>query len=166
MANTGETQEIVAQVLQSLRRIIRSVDLHSQVLKKNIGLTGPQLLVLTEIKREPGLSSGEVARRVNLSHPTVTSILDRLEARNLITRTRAASDKRRVELHITQSAAGLLERSPVPLQEEFIRNFELLEDWEQSQILSSLQRMAHLMHAESLPAEPVLSVIPLEHEAD
>lgn len=164
MASTGDSLDIVAQVLQNLRRIMRSVDLHSQQLRRSIGLTGPQLLVLTEIQREPGLSSGELARRVSLSHPTVTSILDRLEARGLVTRTRTAQDRRRVELRLTEEAERRVEHSPTALQEAFVQNFARLEDWEKSQILASLQRLTKLMYATEIPAEAMLSSVPIEQE--
>ena len=43
------------------------------------------------------------------------------------------------------------------LQEDFERRFALLAEWEQTQILASLQRIAELMDAEDLDASPVLT---------
>jgi hypothetical protein len=43
------------------------------------------------------------------------------------------------------------------LQDRFASRFEELEDWEQSQLLASLQRIAAMMDAGELDAAPVLS---------
>jgi DNA-binding MarR family transcriptional regulator len=160
MDGDGLSQE----VLSTLRKIIRAIDLHSKQLSKSFGLTGPQLLLIREIAAEPDISVGNLAKRVSLSQATVTSIVDRLEARNLAKRIRSSQDKRKVSLEITDKAREILEANPTFLQEEFIRNFERLEKWEQMLILSSLQRVASMMNAESLATGPVLSSEPFPNE--
>lgn len=66
------------ELFVSIRRIIRAIDLRSKKLSKEAGITGPQLLVLQELERIKGITAKEVATNINLSQPTVTSILDRL----------------------------------------------------------------------------------------
>lgn len=160
MNGDGLSQE----VLSTLRKIIRAIDLHSKQLSKSFGLTGPQLLLIREIAAEPDISVGNLAKRVSLSQATVTSIVDRLEARDLAKRIRSSTDKRKVSLEITDKAREVLEANPTFLQEEFIRNFERLEKWEQLLILSSLQRVASMMNAEGLVTGPVLSSEPFPNE--
>ena len=53
---------------------------------------------------------------------------------------------------------ALLNKAPQPLQEDFIEKFQALEEWEQSLLLSSMQRIANMMDAERLDAAPVLEV--------
>lgn len=55
------------------------------------------------------------------------------------------------------AALGLLARSPPRLQERFIECFMSLQDWEQTLLLASLQRIAAMMDAEDIDAAPVLS---------
>ncbi|MFP4375266.1 MAG: MarR family winged helix-turn-helix transcriptional regulator [Spirochaetaceae bacterium] len=160
MDGDGLSQE----VLSTLRKIIRAIDLHSKQLSKNFGLTGPQLLLIREIASEPDISVGHLAKRVSLSQATVTSIVDRLESRHLAKRIRSSKDKRKVSLEITDKAREILESNPTFLQEEFISNFERLEKWEQLLILSSLQRVASMMNAEGLATGPVLSNEPFPNE--
>src|SRR5690606_33271932 len=93
-----------------------------------------------------------------LSQATITTILDRLEKRELIQRTRGSTDKRRVYARLTEAGSALLEKAPTPLQEEFIERFSELNDWEQSLILSSLQRVAAMMNAGDIDASPVLDL--------
>jgi len=152
-------------VLATLRRIIRTIDLHSKGLAKSYGLTVPQLLILRQLETSGGLAAGELARRVSLSQPTVSGILDRLAARELVARTRSVADRRQVLVTITPRATELLQRVPPPLQESFSRQFAELESWEQTGILSVLQRVAKLMAAEEVDASPLLTTGPVEASA-
>jgi DNA-binding MarR family transcriptional regulator len=137
-------------VLTSLRQIIRALDVRSRYLAKTVGLTVPQLVVLTAIDESPEITAGQIAEVVSLSQATVTSIIDRLESRGLVSRVRSEHDRRKVWIGITGEGKSLLEASPTILHEEFVKAFDKLEEWEQTQILSSLQRVARMMNAQSL----------------
>lgn len=146
------------QLLISLRRVIRAIDIHSRQLSKQSGLTGPQLMVMKQISQLDGPMAKQVAQEINLSPATVTSIIDRLEAKELVKRQRSQLDKRKVELYLSEAGVLLLQGSPKPLQEHFIQRYQALQPWEQSQLLSSVERIASMMDAEELDAAPVLVV--------
>lgn len=146
------------ELLVALRKVIRAIDLHSKQLNKQSGLTTPQLMVLRHVCANAGVMVREVADHVNLSPATVTSILDRLEVKQLVTRQRSTQDRRKVGLHITEAGQAVLSNVPKPLQDHFISRFESLEDWEQSLLISSMQRIATMMNAEDLDAAPLLEV--------
>jgi DNA-binding MarR family transcriptional regulator len=148
--------DIDDQVIVALRRVIRAVDLHSRALVESHGLTGPQALTLKGLQGG-SLSAGELASRINLSQGTVTDILNRLEKRGLIIRVRDTQDRRRVRVQLTADGLSILEQSPPLLQERFAHRFNNLQDWEQTQLLASLQRIAAMMDAEDIDAAPVLS---------
>ena len=74
---TDSTAE--AQVLISLRQIIRATDLYSKQLNKTVGLTAPQLLILQSIRDLGAVSISKLSKEVSLSQATVTTIIDRLE---------------------------------------------------------------------------------------
>ena len=148
--------DIGDQVIVALRRVIRAVDLHSRTLVESHGLTGPQALILKALQNG-SLPAGELATQVSLSQGTVTDILNRLEKRGLISRSRDTEDRRRVLVEATDTALTLLEQSPPLLQESFAERFGNLHDWEQTQLLASLQRIAAMMDAEDFDAAPVLS---------
>jgi DNA-binding MarR family transcriptional regulator len=132
-------------VLTSLRRIVRAIELQSKRLIKSCGLTGPQLTVMKEIKKNPDKPISELSRHISLSQATVTSILDRLEQQGFVKRQRNEKDKRAVNLILTEKAENILIKDPSLLQDDFFENFEKLMDWEKSMILSSLQRLANMM---------------------
>ncbi|AHC16165.1 MarR family winged helix-turn-helix transcriptional regulator [Salinispira pacifica] len=149
-------------ILATLRQIIRAIDLHSKNLAKKYGLTGPQLLVLKELHKDSSRTIGSVAKNISLSQATVTSILDRLEKQGFVTRVRQQADKRKVNLQLSERALDILAAHPSMLQEDFIRRFDTLEDWEKMLLISSLQRIASMMSAESIKSPPVLVSGPLD----
>ncbi len=145
------------RIMAAIRRIIRAVDLHSRQLFEKHGLTGPQLAALREAARHGNVTVAPLARALHISQPTLTGILDRLERRGLVTRTRDGVDRRTVRISVTHAGHELLASTPHPLQERFRQELTRLHDWEQTQTLSTLQRIAEMMEAESLDASPLLT---------
>ncbi|WED23416.1 MarR family transcriptional regulator [Vibrio sp. JC009] len=146
------------EVLVSLRQIIRAIDLHSKKLSKEAGLTGPQLILMRSIRELGEVTIRQLSNHTNMSPATATTILDRLERNGLAERIRSTTDKRKVHANLTEKGLQLLDSAPLPLQENFINKFQSLEEWEQSLLLSSVQRIAGMMNAESYDAAPVLEL--------
>jgi DNA-binding MarR family transcriptional regulator len=146
------------QLLISLRRVIRAIDIHSRQLNKHSGLTGPQLMVMQKIAQLDAPLAKTVAEEITLSPATVTTIIDRLEGRGLVIRLRSETDKRKVHLYLSDAGRALLQDSPKPLQEHFIKRYQNLEEWEQSQLLSAVERIATMMDADKIDAAPMLLV--------
>ncbi len=145
------------EVLISLRKLIRAIDLHSRYLSKIFGLTGPQLIVLREVFQRKELSPGELAASISLSQATVTGITDRLEKRGLLTKRKSDIDRRKTLIRATDAGQQLLEQAPPPIQESFLEQFDTLKNWEQAMILSSLQRLVDMMDAQDIDAGPILT---------
>jgi DNA-binding MarR family transcriptional regulator len=146
------------EILLALLRVIRATDLHSKRLSKSSGLTAPQLLIMRTIWDLGQVTIGTIANTVSLSQATVTTILDRLELRNLVYRIRSTEDKRKVHAHLTEAGDEILARAPNPLQEDFIKKYQALAEWEQTMILTSLQRVANMMDADHIDASPTPDV--------
>lgn len=144
------------QIVAAIRRIMRAVSLHSRRLLEEHGLTGPQLATLQAVQDLGPIHPGALAKRVHLSSPTVTGILNRLEDRGVVVRSRAGPDRRKVEVQITDAGRKLLERTPSLLQDRFRAELSRLEEWELHSLLATLGRIAAMMHAEELDAAPHL----------
>ena len=144
------------QVIAALRRITRAIDLHSRLLLQKYGLTAPQLAALHTIQRKQPIAVGALAKEIHLSQGTVTGILDRLEKRGLVVRTRGNQDRRSVLVELTEAGDKLVLEAPSLLQERFHRELSRLQEWEQTMILATLQRIASMMDAEAIEAVPVL----------
>ena len=136
---------IAEQTLLAIRQINRAMDVHSKKLTKAYGLTGPQLIVLKEIERAQSVSLSVLSRNISLSLATVSVILDKLEDKKYVERYRGSTDKRNIYVRITDTAREIIAKVPNLLQEDFLIKFEKLKEWEQSLILSSVQRIASMM---------------------
>jgi DNA-binding MarR family transcriptional regulator len=154
------------ELLISLRKVIRAIDIFSKKLNKDTGLTSPQLLVLQQIVLQEDVMVKDIAQRINLSSATVTSILDRLEPRGLVVRQRSTVDKRKVGLRVTPEGLAAINGAPTPLQEHFIKRFETLADWEQTQLVATMQRIASMMDAQDIDAAPLLDLDTLHNLSD
>lgn len=162
----ADPQDLETRILAAIRRIVRAIDLHSRRLVRQHRITSPQLVALREIARLGPISVSALARAVNLSQPTVTGILARLERQGLVLRERGGDDRRTVVSTVTPAGRDVLEAMPPLLQDTFLRQLALLEEWEQTQILATLQRIAGMMDAERIAADPVLATEPLPSDEE
>lgn len=149
--------DLDAAVLVSLRRILRATSLYSGRLRRSVGLSSPQLLVLQNANEQDRPTATQLAQAVSLSQATITSILIELEKRGLLLRERSESDRRRVHVSLTDKGRDVLSAAPKPLQDSFSARFAALPHWEQMQLVSALERVAMMMDAEDLDAAPLLA---------
>ena len=72
-------------------------------------VTAAQFAVLAVLWVEEGLSLTELAKRTGTDGPTMTGVVDRLEAQGLVEHRRASQDWRVVAVHLTDAGRGLQE---------------------------------------------------------
>jgi DNA-binding MarR family transcriptional regulator len=108
----------VLDFMRLLWSIEHSLQRISKRMESDLGITGPQRLVLRVVGQFPGLSAGQVAHIVRLHPSTLTGILRRLVANGLLERERDPQDSRRSRLRLkppaaayTRTAAGTVEGS-------------------------------------------------------
>ena len=148
----------------SLRKITQAIDIHSRMLNKKFGLTGPQLILLQEIGHHGHISITPLSRITSLSQATITDITKRLVAKGYILREKREDDRRAVRLSLTETGQRVLDNLPPLLQEKFTARFSQLEDWEQMMILSAFERVVQMMSAEEIEASPVLVTGPIQND--
>ena len=101
----------------------------------------------------------------NLVPGCAPTTLDHCQLKHTKNRTFPVVDKRKVHARLTTEASTVLEHAPVPLQQNFSTRFNVLDEWEQTMIISSLQRVAKMMDAEHIDASPVLDVGAIDRQA-
>ena len=74
-----------------------------------IGLHGGQIFVLFELWQQDGLRQIDIAKRLNLSAPTVNKMLKGLIEVNLVTRSRLDDDARSTRIFLTDRAFSIRE---------------------------------------------------------
>jgi DNA-binding MarR family transcriptional regulator len=100
--------------------LLRTTDMLSRglvTILKPEDLSSTQYNVLRILRGAPeGLPCGEIAKRMITRDPDITRLLDRLEKRGLISRSREARDRRTVMARITGAGLKLLARLDEPVQ--------------------------------------------------
>jgi DNA-binding MarR family transcriptional regulator len=151
------------RILQSLRRIIRAVEIHSRKLGQSHRITGPQLGCLLAIREAGSVTTTWLAHHVYLSPSTVVGIVDRLEEKGLVVRQRSRSDRRQVQIGITEKGEELAASAPSLLQDTLAYALKKLPEPEQVSITLSLEKVVDLMEARQIEASPVLETGSIGH---
>ncbi|MFN7054647.1 MarR family winged helix-turn-helix transcriptional regulator [Hyphomonas sp.] len=146
------------EALISLRRILKAVEAQGRTLARATGLTPSQTLVLNELAVRGSIQPGELARSAGLKQATISILLDRLQERGLVVRTRGDEDRRTVRVQITPEGRHVLAGAPDLLQIDFGRRFAQLPGWEQAYINAALVRLVALLGASDIDASPILDV--------
>ena len=150
------------RVFQSLRRIIRAVDLHSRKLLARHKITGPQLVCLLSVEEHEPVTPSSIAHYVHLSPSTVIGILDRLEAKGLIRRARDLKDRRLIQVSLTEHGKTLIMNAPSPLQDTLAEALSNLSEVEQATIAGALDRIVEMMEVRHIDAAPILETGPID----
>lgn len=88
--------------LERTWRVNHAMQRVSNRMARDLGLTGPQRLVVRCIGKYPGIPAGQVASILHLDRGTISSALKRLDERGLIKRRADPNDGRRVTLGLTE----------------------------------------------------------------
>lgn len=82
-----------------------------------LGITYPQYLVLMVLWEKDGISVNEITEKLILNTNTVTPLLKRMEAMQLITRTPSTVDQRKIIIQLTSQGWAMRESAAeIPLK--------------------------------------------------
>ena len=96
------TTPAVLEVMQVLWALAHALEARSKWMHRNLGVTGPQRLLLRVIGESPGCSPGEAARRLSLNPGTASRLATGLERAGLVRREEDQADGRRMRLILTR----------------------------------------------------------------
>jgi DNA-binding MarR family transcriptional regulator len=103
-------------------------------------LTLPQLRVLFQVRRTPGITTGELSRQLGITVSTTSGLVIKLVERGLLQRTTAAEDRRQAPLFLTGEAAALVgELSDVG--RPFLRRVAAELDGDLAGVVAALERL-------------------------
>lgn len=91
----------VLQFMRSLWALAHALGRTSKRMNQDLGVTGPQRLVLRIVGLYPGVSAGQLAHILHVHPSTLTGVLQRLVDQRLLERTTADADRRRAQLRLT-----------------------------------------------------------------
>ena len=139
--------EEVASGIQALRRLLlRSFEADIAA----SGLTVPQMNALEELSREDGLSLKGLSARMDLSHSTVSGVVDRLERRGFVERTPDPKDRRYSRIFLSEGVKDYV-REEVPSRRlgPILRALELASAEDRGRILAGVGTLRRLLEAVS-----------------
>ena len=152
----GNRLDTLHESLVAIRRILRATENNAKDLGKATNLSTSQLLVLQAVEEVGEMTVGEITAEVKLAQASVTELVDRLQTKQLVVRQRGDTDKRKVYVRLSDEGQSILDRAPRALHDRFSERFIRLDTWEQTMILSVLQRVATMMDASDIDAAPLL----------
>ena len=87
--------------MRLLWALVHHLQKRSKRMNAELGVTGPQRLVLRAVGLMPGASAGTLAQILHVHPSTLTGVLQRLTAQGLLRRVSDKADRRRAVLHLT-----------------------------------------------------------------
>jgi DNA-binding MarR family transcriptional regulator len=86
---------------------------------EDIGITLPQMLVISTLTKFGEMKITELSRKINLSTSTISGIIDRLEKQQLVVRTRSEEDRRIVYVKATPKFGEIHKGLHAKVEESF-----------------------------------------------
>ena len=152
-----EKSETISGVIDNLRRVFQSFNEYSRNAEKETGLTGPQLWAIKLIATAAPLKVSELARHMYLHPATVVGILDRLETKGLVSRTRSTEDRRVVEIALTGQGKELVEQAPEVAQGILVKGLEALSAEGLLQVAGGVEQIVKILGAQDMPPQLLFS---------
>jgi len=147
-AKRADTVDIV----QGLRRVVKALHTYSQDVRHTYGLTGPQLWALKTLQRNGRMSTGRLAAALAVHQSSASILIDRLDKRGLVRRTRGRRDHRFVDLELTKRGAALAADAPEAAQGRLLHALEAMPAREVRRIKHAVTRLVQAMEASDVHA--------------
>jgi DNA-binding MarR family transcriptional regulator len=140
------------RILDSIRRLVRMLRVSDRQAQAELGVSGAQLFVLTELGKTPALSLNELAARTLTDQSSVSVVVTRLVEAGLVTRDRDERDARRLVLHLTRSGRALLQKAPPVAQERLLAVFERMTADDRKRFADTFDEIVSSLDADEGPA--------------
>ncbi len=143
-ARSGAKTNATPPVLGTYGRVAAWLSKRVEVALAQVELTLPQYRVLGILAEGSAAASG-LADRLAVRRPSITALIDGLEARGLVDRRQEDTDRRRVELRLTPEGSSTLARADVAVDDYLVSLAGHLPDKEEAMALRSLELWARAM---------------------
>lgn len=135
---TGD-QRVIGEVMDGIRAVVRALRLNTRAIEKQLGISLAQLWVLQILAERPADSLNELAVATATHQSSVSVVVRRLVDRELVTRTTAPDDKRRVRIELTEAGRALLVKAPPTVQVSLVAGLRRMAP-ERREQLAALMR--------------------------
>ncbi len=148
---------MVAEIVDDIRRIFQVLTEQSRKVESETTLTGPQLWVIKILEEVSPLKVSDLARRMYLHPATMVGLLDRLEAKGLVQRTRSDKDRRVVHIDLTDQGREMVKHSPGVVQSLLVKGLETHADQKLKKISEGLGEVVKILGAQEVAPKLIMS---------
>ena len=141
------TARAVSESVRGLHRILHACDLFTRKTVRECGVSGIQIWTLRTILDAECTTMEELAHRLHLHPVTVSSIVDRLEARDLASRRQTSPDSGITELRLSAAGRRLAYEVPEPPHSKITRGVEALSPDDLECVRRAVAILGHLLDA-------------------
>jgi DNA-binding MarR family transcriptional regulator len=130
MTDRHEARQAAEAMVAALKRFQDSVDLFDATAAASLGINATDLRCLTALRDRGAMKASEVAVGLGLTRGATTTALDRLQARDFLTRRAHAEDGRSVVVELTDEGRGRLDAIWGPMRRrggEHLRSYSVSE---------------------------------------
>ncbi|MDD5206339.1 MAG: MarR family transcriptional regulator [Desulfobacterales bacterium] len=150
---TVDSSDRIREVVQLMRKIMQGDELYTKELNKEYMVSAPQLSCVLALYEHGPLPPSQLARHIMVNSSTVTGIIDRLEQKGYVERTRTSPDRRVITLTLTEKGKDLARVAPPPFQKKIMEGLKKLSGSELEQVVQSLTTLAYMLDVHDLDIE-------------
>lgn len=138
MNTQTDIAKCAAAVMDTVPLIMRTIRAEMRKSIKQY-LSVPQFRTLTFLNRNEGASLSDVADHIGLTLPTISKMIDRLVARNLVIRKHHLDDRRRITLALSSHGQAALQSARNATQTQLAKLLTALPKNRKNEITKALQ---------------------------
>jgi len=137
-------------IIYAIRRLIQAGELYTKELNKVYNVSAAQLNCLLALHENGPLPPSQISRYILVNSSTVTGIIDRLEDKGLVKRTRTSQDRRVITIELTETGKVLAENAPPPIQQKILDGLNKLSERQINQIALSITKLTDMLDVQDL----------------
>jgi len=143
-------QDEIRQIIFQIRRLMQAGYQYTKDLNKNYHVSAPQLNCLLALYEMGPLPPSQIARHIMVKSSTVTGVIDRLEFKELVRRTRNSRDRRVITIELTETGKALAQNSPPPIQQKIVDGLKRLQSDQLQQMVHYLSLLTHMLDVQEI----------------
>jgi len=138
------------EIVYAIRRLMQAGEHYTKKLNKIYNVSSAQINCLMALHENGPLSPSQIAKHVMVNSSTVTGIIDRLENKGLVKRSRISPDRRVVTVELTKAGEALAENAPPPIQQKIVDGLNSLSPKAIDEIALTLKRLTDMLDVQDL----------------
>ena len=95
----------------------------------------------------------QIAKYIMVNSSTVTGIIDRLEQKGLVERSRISPDRRVITIALTEKGQQLAKNAPPPIQKKIVDGLKKLPPGKTEQIIQALTELTYMLDVQDLEVD-------------